>query len=106
MSDEKGPTGGEKRVENLKKEEMAQVVGAADQLGENSNISKHADMDDFWSKRTSGERKSKLFGAHGVENTQKLKEEDMALNPNNEEASDEEMDYLCTRVRGYLMSTP
>ena len=87
---EKGPSGEDKG--GGKGKGKAQVVGAEEHGGGNNNTSKHADTDEFWSQHSGGERISKLFGAHGAGGTQEQAEVGMALTPNNEGASDEEMD--------------
>jgi len=87
---EKGPSGEDKG--GGKGKGKAQVVGAEEQDGGNNNTSKHADTDEFWSQHSGGERFSKLFGTHGAGGTQEQAEVGMALTPNKEEASDEEID--------------
>jgi len=88
--EEKGPAEGGK---GKKKEEIAaQVVGAGEKEEYIDNRSKRADTDEFWSSRTSGGRPSKLFGASGTRDTRGKKDVGIALTPNNEEASDEDMD--------------
>lgn len=85
----KSPNGGEREKE--KGRNVAQEVGAT-AIIVHGKADQHAKEDGFWTTRPSTGRKSKLFGIHGIPDSQEEKEEDLAFTLSKGEQSDEDME--------------